>query len=99
MSSLLRAKRLLAAVAGPVTFDRGEFVPSNPALRGETHYVIARVTVLDERIEGTGRTHLEAVEETSEILRARTHHAMREGLADWLYDEMRDREMERNHGN
>lgn len=93
MSSLRRAKRLLSSVAGPVTFDRGEFVPSNPALRGETHYVLARVTVLDERIEGTGRTHLEAVEETSEILRARTLHAIREGLGDWLYDEMRDREM------
>jgi hypothetical protein len=91
VSTLYRAKRLLESVAGPVSFERGEFYASNPSCRGETHYVLASVRVQDELVEGTGRTHLEAIEETSLILRDRTLHAIREGLGDYLYDEAKDR--------
>ncbi len=80
MSSLLRAKRALESVAGPVTFDLGEYNPSDLSRHGETHRVAATVTVLGERVTGTGCCHLCALDELDEILRVRTRRMIREAL-------------------
>ena len=82
MSGLLHAKRDLETVTGPVTFERGEFYPTDWRRRGETHYVLASARFAGEPVSGTGRDHLEALAELDEIVTAQQRALVAESLSE-----------------
>lgn len=68
MGELLRAKRDLEKLTGPVNVETGQFLAVNPAHRGEVHGFAIRC---GDDIIGTGHFELDAVMDAS--IRLATH--------------------------